>query len=261
MPLLLIISPAKRMDVVEGPPSACSRPEFLEPATQLAHGLLALGYDSARRVWRCSEAIARRSWAQLQTMPADMLADPALLSPAVTSYVGIQYQHLAPQVMTDRQIDWLRAHLRILSGLYGVLRPLDGVVPYRLEMQARLPMGASHDLYGFWGERIHDALARDAAGMPIVNVASHEYAKAVTPFARAAKTPVLTCEFLNPRKSDGRLVQAATEAKAARGTFVRWCAEQGVEETGELAGFRERGYRLDRSRSDEGRLTFVRDEP
>ena len=175
MPLLLIISPAKRMDMVEGPPSACSRPEFLESATQLAHGLLALGYDGARQVWRCSEAIARRSWAQLQTMPDDMLADPALLSPAVTSYVGIQYQHLAPQVMSDRQIDWLRAHLRILSGLYGVLRPLDGVVPYRLEMQARLPMGASRDLYGFWGERIHDALARDAAGnaMPENEAASH----------------------------------------------------------------------------------------
>ena len=145
--------------------------------------------------------------------------------------------------------------------MYGVLRALDGVVPYRLEMHTRLPMGDSRDLYGFWGERIHDALARDAAGMPIVNVASHEYAKGVTPFARATKTPILTCEFLSPRKSDGKLVQAATEAKAARGTFVRWCAEQGVEETGELTNFSERGYRLDRSRSDEGTLTFVRSEP
>ena len=92
----------------------------------------------------------------------------------------------------------------------------------------------------------------------IVNVASQEYAKAVVPWARKAGLPVVTCIFGEARASDGRVVQRATEAKAARGAFVRWCAEKDVEKAEQLAGFAERGYRLDRSRSDAETLTFVR---
>jgi cytoplasmic iron level regulating protein YaaA (DUF328/UPF0246 family) len=190
-------------------------------------------------------------------MPEDMAREPRLLSPAVLTYVGIQYQHLAPQVMTERELLWLSSHLRILSGMYGTLRPFDGVVPYRLEMQARLSVGESRDLYEFWGGRLLDTLLGAGAGV-IVNVASQEYAKALVPWAQRTGVPVVTCVFGEVRASDGRVVQRATEAKAARGAFVRWCAEQGVEKVEQLEGFSERGYRLDRSRSDAETLTFVR---
>ncbi len=257
MALMLVISPAKRMDVVEGPPCADTRPEFLADAQLLARTLRSLGYEQVRDLWRCSDALARPNWDRLGTMPEDMERDPRLLSPAVLTYVGIQYQHLAPQVMTERELEWLSSHLRILSGMYGVLRPFDGVVPYRLEMQARLSVAGRRDLYGFWGTRLLEAMVADGADV-IVNVASQEYAKAVVPWARKAGIPVVTCIFGKTRASDGRVVQRATEAKAARGAFVRWCAERGVEKAEQLAGFAERGYRLDRSRSDAETLTFVR---
>ena len=159
--------------------------------------------------------------------------------------------------MNEKELMWLTSHLRILSGMYGILRPLDGVIPYRLEMQAKLAVGGCRDLYEFWGERLLDSLLGDGAEV-IVNVASQEYAKAVVPWAQRTGAPVVTCVFGEVRASDGRVVQRATEAKAARGAFVRWCAEQGVEKVEQLEGFSERGYRLNRSRSDAETLTFVR---
>ena len=242
---MLVISPAKRMDLVEGPPFARTRPAFLADAQHLARELRSLGYDGARGVWRCSDALAQPNWDRLRTMPEDMAKDPWLLSPAVLTYVGIQYQHLAPQVATEGELAWLSSYLRILSGMYGVLRPFDGVVPYRLEMQAKLAVGGCRDLYEFWAERILGALL-GAGASTIVNVASQEYAKALVPWARP-RIPVITCVFGEVRASDGRVVQRATEAKAARGAFARWCAERGVEKADQLAGFTEREYRLDRS--------------
>lgn len=257
MAVMLVISPAKRMDVVEGPPFAQTRPAFLADAQSLARELRSLGYEGARSVWHCSDALARPNWERLATMPEDMAREPRLLSPATLTYVGIQYQHLAPQVMTERELLWLTSHLRILSGMYGILRPFDGVIPYRLEMQAKLAVGGCRDLYEFWGERLLDSLLGDGADV-IVNVASQEYAKAVVPWAQRTGAPVVTCVFGEVRASDGHVVQRATEAKAARGAFVRWCAETGAEKVEQLMGFSERGYRLDRDRSDAETLTFVR---
>lgn len=287
MSFSLIVSPAKRMEVVDGPPHASSQPRFREEAARLAHAMRELGYDGCKRLWRCSDELARLNYDRLLAEdPAD--ADDPTTTAAVVAYRGIQYQHLAPAVMDERELDYLGRHLRILSGLYGVLRPFDGVVPYRLEMQAKLDVDGNKDLYAFWGDRIVRALAEEAD--TIVNLASVEYAKAVTrhvgpragggsqvgrgpgagsgshggsvPDAgrglRGEDEPrVLTCLFGEPLE-DGRLRQRATEAKAARGTFVRWCAEQGVEDVGDLASFAERGYRLDEGRSDEGTLVFVR---
>lgn len=257
MAVMLVISPAKRMDVVEGPPFALTRPSYLTEAQRIASTLRSLGYEGARSVWHCSDAMARPNWERLATMPEDMTREPRLLSPATLTYVGIQYQHLAPQVMNEKELMWLTSHLRILSGMYGILRPFDGVTPYRLEMQAKLAVGGCRDLYEFWGERLLDSLLGDGADV-IVNVASQEYAKAVVPWAQRTGAPVVTCVFGEVRASDGHVVQRATEAKAARGAFVRWCAETGVEKVEQLERFSERGYRLNRSRSDAETLTFVR---
>ena len=157
--------------------------------------------------------------------------------------------------MSERELTWLDEHLRILSGFYGILRPLDGVVPYRLEMQARLTVGDARDLYEFWGDALYAALADGGCDL-IVNAASVEYARAVTPWVRPGGPQVLTCLFGVMR--DGRLRQPATEAKAARGTFVRWCAERGVEDPAELRDFSERGYALSDALSTESTLVFSR---
>ena len=193
----------------------------------------------------------------------------AACTPAAFSYEGIQYQNMAPQVMTEGQLDYLQRHLRILSGFYGVLRPFDAVVPYRLEMQAKLSVGGARDLYGYWGPRLYEALAvdiaqqeGDAAGeRAIVNLASVEYAKAVLPHAKAAvkaggDVHVATCLFGTIR--DGKLVQRSTEAKAARGTFVRWCAENSIERVEDFKCFDAAGYAFDQELSTNDSFVFVK---
>ena len=257
MALGLIVSPAKKMNVVEGPPYVTSMPQHLERTQELLARLQQLTYDEAKDLWRCSDRLAQVNYERLCHM--DLRHD---LTASVLAYEGIQYQHLAASVMDERSLAWLDQHLRILSGFYGVLRPGDGVTPYRLEMQARLAMPArsdrpaTSDLYGFWG----DALARSLAAEfdLVVNVASVEYAKAVAPYLSDLGTDTLTCLFGAVRPTDGKLLQRSTEAKAARGSFVRWCAEREVTSREELLSFGERGYRLDEERSEERTLVFVR---
>lgn len=257
MSFVMIVSPAKKMVVSDEEPRPRSAPQFLEEAGVLARELRSLGRAGAQEVWRCSERLADENWARTRTLAEDLMAEPAGLTAAVASYSGIQYTHLAAPVMDQVQLAWLARHLRIVSGLYGLVRPLDGVVPYRLEMQARLCVGGCRNLYEFWDSRIHDALATLPGVRTIVNVASKEYAQAVEPYVLPDGPQVLTCVFgvLGP---GGKVRQPATEAKAARGTFVRWAAESQVEEVGDLRTFAERGYALDPGRSNESRWVFLR---
>lgn len=254
--MLLFISPAKTMQRTEDVALPLAEPCFLEDAEVLAQALLDLGRDGAQKVWRCSDALAAKAWELTFVLPQG-LAEPGSWSLAAMSYIGIQYQHMAPQVMDERELAWMERHLRILSGLYGVLKPQDGIVPYRLEMGAKLPAGTGRDLYQYWGGRIFDAVAKDPEADLLVNLASAEYARAIMPWAKRAHMPCLACLFGSVRPEDGRLIQRATEAKAARGTFVRWCAETKASSPEDLRAFSERGYHLDKERSDASTFVFV----
>lgn len=249
MGFAIITSPAKKMRTVDDPPWPQGEPSFLDRTQLLLDTLRGLSLPEAQKLWGCSERLAGLNYDRLQT--ADLTRN---LTAAVVAYEGIQYQHMAPSVMTEDELAWLDGHLRILSGFYGVLRPLDGVVPYRLEMQAKLAVGGAKNLYDFWGDALYEAIAADHD--LIVNVASVEYARAVTPFVRPDGPQVVTCVF--GVMKDGRLRQASTEAKAARGSFIRWCAERGAEGPDELTAFDQRGYRFDEARSDAGQLVFVK---
>ncbi len=279
--MLVIISPAKKM--VDAGDSFAWRglPRFLPQAGELLEALCAMSYDDLKTLWACSDALASLNYDRVQRMN---LADERFLTPAVFSYEGIQYQNMAPQVMTAEQLEYLQAHLRILSGFYGVLRPFDGVTPYRLEMQAKLAMphraaaewrgedgaGASKDaparnLYEYWGSHIYDVLLADELasgscdGPTIVNLASVEYAKAVEPYVKAAAkrgaVRYITCLFGSMK--NGKFAQRSTEAKAARGTFVRWCAENVVERVEDFVRFNVGDYRFAEALSSENKLVFV----
>ncbi len=237
------------MRIVDVPPLPVRTPAFLDRSEELVRTLRGLTLPEAQKLWRCSDRLASINYKRLQNM--DLTRG---LTSAAVAYEGLQYQHLAAEVMNNRELAWLDDHLRILSGLYGMLRPLDGVVPYRLEMQARLSVGGARDLYAFWGDMLYEALAQECD--LVVNVASVEYARTVTRWVRPNGPQVLTCLFGTMR--EGRLRQPATEAKAARGTFIRWCAERGVEDPTELEEFDQRGYVHDQSLSDEATLVFVR---
>ncbi len=121
-------------------------PALLPETERLLAALRAMTPGALQALWRCSDAIAAQNLERLRDMDLRRQLTPALLS-----YVGLQYQYMAPGVLEQRQYDYLQTHLRILSGFYGVLRPFDGVTPYRLEMGARLKTEGARDLYGFWG--------------------------------------------------------------------------------------------------------------
>ena len=250
--LRVIVSPAKKMRSVDVEPLPTRRPELIDRTRLLLEAMKNLTRDEAQRLWKCSDRLCDQNYGRL----ASLSLDDATTS-AVVSYEGIQYQHLAASVMDDGCLAWIDRHLRIVSGFYGILRPFDGVVPYRLEMQAKLSVGAHRDLYGVWGDALYQVLAREGCEL-VVNLASVEYAKAVVPHARKNGLSVLTCLFGVVRERDGAFLQRATEAKAARGTFVRWCAERDVTSPDELASFSERDYRLDEHRSTEDTLVFVK---
>ena len=249
--LRVIISPAKKM--IAGSDSFAVRdvPALSERVTRLLDALVRLDATDLQRLWNVSDWLlpaCLETLAELRRhgVPQDAgdLLDPVFsgrVSPAVFSYVGIQYQSMAPAVLDEPALAWLQDHLRILSGFYGCVRPFDAVLPYRLEMGAKLAVDGATDLYGFWGDAIARAVADEGCGH-VVNLASVEYAKAVLPHLDALGIPCTTCIFGESLK-DGRPVQRSTASKTARGSMVRWMAERNVDNPAELTRF-DVGYRF-----------------
>ena len=145
----IIISPAKRMRVDTDSFACKGLPVFLDQAERLCERLRSMSGRELKALWRCNDQIAGLNIRRLEAM--DLRRN---LTPALLSYQGIQYQYMAPGVFTQAELDYVEEHLYILSGFYGLLRPFDGVTPYRLEMQAKLPVDGAADLYGFWGGAI-----------------------------------------------------------------------------------------------------------
>lgn len=245
-----IVSPAKKMNIVDDLLPWRDLPIFIDRAEMLAKAMRAKPYDEAKALWRCSDVLAELNCERFRTMDVRR----GILTPAIFAYEGIQYQHLAPQVMEAAHLDYLQNHLRILSGFYGVLRPFDGVVPYRLEMQAKLSVGNAKDLYAYWGDALYRTLAQESE--VIVNLASVEYAKAIVPHAeKAGILRSVTCLFGSIE--NGKLVQRSTAAKAARGSMVRWCAEYKVNCVEDLRAFDVAGYAFDQERSTANCFVFA----
>ena len=157
---------------------------------------------------------------------------------------------MAPAVFGGKETDYIQEHLRILSGFYGVLKPFDGIVPYRLEMQAK----ASHagDLYRFWGDKLY----REVTGGDhfILNLASKEYSRCVERYLTPEDT-YLTCVF--GEIADGKVKQKGTLAKMARGEMVRWLAENQVEEAEQIRRFDRLGYQFVEELSSEREFVFA----
>ena len=183
----IIIAPAKNMLVDTDSFPVDGLPRFLDRTERLKAALQAMSPQELQALWKCSGAIARQNVERLARMDLRRGLTPALLA-----YKGIQYRYMAPGVMEAAQLDYLREHLRILSGFYGLLRPFDGVTPYRLEMQARLAAEGFRDLYGFWGGLPAGQLAAETDC--VLNLASREYARAVKPHLPPS-VRFVTCVF------------------------------------------------------------------
>lgn len=267
--LRIIISPAKKMNVADDFPIEATEPQFLERTAAIRDYLQSLDYDTLKEIWKCNDTIAAQNVERLRDMKL-----MGRVTPAVIAYEGIQYHNMAPAVMELDQLAYIEEHLYILSGFYGILRAFDGVVPYRLEMQARLawqeerqpecrdescgenqPEKLVTSLYDYWGDRLARALmGPDPEHTTIINLASKEYSKAVLPWL-PPEVFVVTCVF--GEWNQGKVKVKATAAKMARGAMVRYMAEHQVTEVEQLKRFDRLGYRFLEERSDTRTLVFV----
>lgn len=244
----IIISPAKKMNIDSDTLSALSQPLFADDAAHLAAQLRDMDAPALKKLWQCSDKLTAENIERLAVF------DPARAqTPALLAYEGLQYQHLAPAVLDREALAYLQDHLRILSGLYGVLRPFDAVMPYRLEMQAKLAVDGAKDLYAYWSKRLYEAL--DESGGLILNLASEEYARAIRPHVEPG-TRFISVRF--GEMVDGRVKQKGTFAKMARGEMVRFMAEQRLSRLDELRHFDALGLHYEEALSDDDTLTFVK---
>ena len=244
----MIIAPAKKMTVDTDSFAVDGTPVFLEQAERLKTILQGMSAKELQELWKCSDAIAKQNTERLTDMDLRRC-----LTPAILAYEGIQYRYMAPGVMAEAQLDYLREHLRILSGLYGLLRPFDGVTPYRLEMQASLSADGCRDLYEFWGGRLAGALAAETD--LVLNLASKEYSRAVEP--HLPKTVrFVTCIF--GEWKNGKVIEKGTMCKMARGQMVRWLAENNVKNLSDIQTFDQLGYQFQAEHSAENHMVFLK---
>lgn len=252
----IIISPAKKMNTDVDTLAPAGTPVFLKDTEHIMEWMRQLSYEEAKKLWGCNDKIARQNFERFRDMDLHRH-----LTPAILSYEGIQYQYMALMVFEEDMFTYVQAHLRILSGFYGVLKPMDGVTPYRLEMQAKAKIGGTKDLYEFWGRRLYEEIVlsdgKEAASgrHTIINLASKEYAKCVETYLEPNDL-FLTCVFGEMEK--GKVVQKGTYAKMARGEMVRFMAEHQVSEPEKLKEFDHLGYVFCEAHSTEDTYVFVK---
>lgn len=250
--MLALISPAKTLDTN---PSRLelsgSRPEFIEQANRLATLLKAFSAEALAQQMSLSPALAKLNRERFQAFRCD--ENPPNAKFAAELYRGDTYDGLAVDSWSREDWHFAQEHLRILTGLYGLLRPLDRIQPYRLEMSTRLTNPEGKDLYAFWGTRLSRAISEQVArheNPTVIHLASEEYIKAVP------GVPLLTPVFLEERPEGLKVI--GLMAKKARGAMARHLITHRLTTPEPLQRFTEGGYRFREALSDAGRWVFVR---
>jgi len=243
----IIISPAKKMNKDTDSIEVTGMPEFINDAVILMHEMQSLSLSEGKALWKCNDKLAELNYKRYKDM-----ALMRRLTPAVIAYEGLQYQHMAPKVLTTRALSYLSDHLRILSGFYGVLRPFDGVTPYRLEMQAKLSVNNCNDLYDFWGDRLYHSLVDD--DRIIINLASKEYSQCIEKYI-TPKDRFITIEF--GELVEGKVKQKGTISKMARGNMVRFMAENNISDPNGIKDFQELGFAYSKELSSNSKYVFI----
>lgn len=243
----IIISPAKKMNVNTDTIPNTSTSLFLDTTYAISSQLKEMGYDDLKKMWKCNDKIAAENVERIEHMDLTKGLTPALLA-----YDGIQYKYMAPTIFEDKMLSYVSEHLRILSGFYGVLRPLDGVVPYRLEMQAKLSVNDSRSLYDLWGSSLYDEVSDDGL---ILNLASKEYSQCIEKYLKPSDT-MITCVF--GEVVNGKVVQRATYAKMARGEMVRYMAENNITQLDGIKAFDSLDFQYREDLSTAVQYVFIR---
>jgi cytoplasmic iron level regulating protein YaaA (DUF328/UPF0246 family) len=254
--MLFLLSPAKSLDY-ETPlfDVPHTRPQFVKQATELIELLRQKSPQQVASLMNLSDKLAALNMARYQAWRPKFTAKNA--RPAVLAFNGDVYEGLAAKTLAANELTWLQDHVCILSGLYGVLRPLDWMQPYRLEMGTQLVNALGNNLYQFWGSQIshylNKRLQTDVTPV-LVNLASREYFKSVD--LAALKVRVLECVFEEYKGGQYKIV--SFHAKRARGLMARYAAQNQVRTPRQLEGFDAEGYAFDAAASRPDRLVFRR---
>ena len=244
----IILSPTKKMKEDLDTLRVQALPCFLPKTRQILNALRSSTAQELKDLWGCNEKIAEQNLRRLEIM--DLQTD---LTPAILAYEGIAFQYMAPAVFTDQEFQYVQEHLRILSGFYGCLKPLDGVRSYRLEMQAKLALQGFQNLYDFWGDDLYRQVL-DESGV-IVNLASKEYYKCILPYLKP-EDRFVTCTFCEMVR--GKLQQKGTFAKMARGEMVRFLSENQAETPEAMKDFQGLHYHFRSDLSSDTEYVFER---
>ncbi|QYN46823.1 peroxide stress protein YaaA [Gilliamella sp. ESL0405] len=254
--MLTIISPAKTLDY-QSPliTSDYSKPQFMPETQQLVEVCKKLSANELAKLMSISPKLAEVNYQRFQDWHANFTPDNA--RQAILAFKGDVYEGLHVEDFTDKDLSFAQSHLRILSGLYGVLRPFDLIQPYRLEMGIRLKNGHNSNLYQFWGDKLTDYLNKElaqSATPTLINLASNEYFKAIK--AKQLKASIIHPIFLD--KSKGEFKVISFYAKKARGLMSRFIIKNNINQSNDIKSFNLEGYQFDSKRSTELEWFFIR---
>ncbi|PZQ65715.1 MAG: peroxide stress protein YaaA [Phenylobacterium zucineum] len=255
--MLIVISPAKALNFAAGPESApLTLPRLGDQTAELSVTTRKLRAVDLKKMMALSDSLAQLNRERFQAF--DPESEDGLQ--AAFAFNGDVYTGLKARTLDKKALGWAQDHLRILSGLYGLLRPMDAIQAYRLEMGVKIKTRRGASLYDFWGPRISDALNADMAGhkdKTLVNCASEEYFGAVD--RAALRAPVVSCRFLEEKDGESRIV--SFYAKRARGLMARYAIDHRIERAADLRAFDVDGYRFLADQSSDETFTFSRPQP
>jgi len=252
--LLIVLSPAKRLDFTEADATLpASERRFVEETAGLSVTTKRQTRADLRKLMSISEALADLNFERFQAFDPESLEGVQ----AAFAFAGDVYEGLQARTLAKPDLEWAQEHLRILSGFYGLLRPLDRIQPYRLEMGIRLKTRRGASLYDYWGDRISKQLNEDAQGQAdptLVNLASQEYFGAID--AKALKIPVVTPHFREEKDGQTRIISFF--AKKARGAMTRFIVDERIETVDDLKAFNRDNYRFNKALSGPNDWVFTR---
>lgn len=247
--MIILIAPAKRMSADIPYLNPETIPIFLEQTNIIMQSVKQKSLVELMAILECSEHIAKEAYMQYQTMDVQ-LQDGV---PALLAYQGIQYTYMAPHVFPDEYLRYVQMHVRILSGFYGLLRPLDNVVPYRLELNHIVAVDTYKNLYEFWNDQLYQAIVKEDTC--ILNLASKQYSRIIKRYCKP-EIQYVTCYFKEDEQ--GCLREKGVYVKMARGEMVRYLAEIEATSFNDVKGFSRLGYRFCDACSDDQSFVFIR---
>ena len=245
----IIIAPAKIMKIDRDSFPIQSKPQFLDKTRILERFLKSRSNEQLKDLWHASENVTKQSILQLENMNLD-----ERLTPAILAFSGIQYQYMAPDLFTQPALDYIQKNLRILSGFYGMLRPFDGVCPYRLESNTKMVGFRDYSLYHFWGSDIAENLFQE--DNIVIDLASKQYTRLVKPYLSQGRQ-LITVDFQELK--NGKWKTVGVHAKMARGEMVRYIAEKQIKNPTDLRDFHDFEFQFEPEVSSDDHYIFRTD--